>query len=77
MDDVHRADLDPCFPGAFTPEAGIGTILITEVDGRLTGQQARRLVVETSSRSEYADRIILTKRFHQVSSPTRAGSSIS
>jgi ribosomal protein S18 acetylase RimI-like enzyme len=34
--------------------AGIGTTLLTEVERRLQGQHARMLVVETSSRSDYA-----------------------
>ena len=34
--------------------AGIGTTLLSEVERRLQGQHARLLVVETSSRSEYA-----------------------
>ncbi|MGH7662849.1 MAG: GNAT family N-acetyltransferase [Gemmatimonadaceae bacterium] len=42
---------------AVHPEAqghGSGSILMTEVERRLQGQQARMLAVETSSRSEYA-----------------------
>ena len=34
--------------------AGIGTTLLTDVERRLQGQYARMLVVETSSRSDYA-----------------------
>ena len=34
--------------------AGIGTILLEEVERRLVGQHARMLIVETSSRSDYA-----------------------
>ena len=34
--------------------AGIGTTLLTEVERRLQGQHARLLVIETSSRSDYA-----------------------
>jgi ribosomal protein S18 acetylase RimI-like enzyme len=34
--------------------AGIGTILIEEVERRLVGQHARMLIAETSSRSDYA-----------------------
>lgn len=33
--------------------AGIGTLLLSEVERRLTGHQARLLVIETSSRSDY------------------------
>lgn len=34
--------------------AGIGTILLEEVERRLAGQHARMLIAETSSRSDYA-----------------------
>jgi ribosomal protein S18 acetylase RimI-like enzyme len=34
--------------------AGIGTILLEEVERRLVGQHARMLIAETSSRSDYA-----------------------
>ena len=39
-------------PGA--QGTGIGTLLLTEVERRLEGHRARMLVVETSSRSDYA-----------------------
>lgn len=39
-------------PGA--QGTGIGTLLLTEVERRLEGQHARMVVVETSSRSDYA-----------------------
>lgn len=34
--------------------AGIGTVLLEEVERRLVGQRARMLIAETSSRSDYA-----------------------
>ena len=39
---------------AASQRAGIGTILLDEVERRLQGQHARLLVIETSSRSDYA-----------------------
>jgi ribosomal protein S18 acetylase RimI-like enzyme len=47
--DLYWIAVDPAMHGA-----GIGTTLLTEVERRLTGQHARLLVVETSSRSDYA-----------------------
>jgi ribosomal protein S18 acetylase RimI-like enzyme len=41
--------------------AGIGTILLEEVERRLVGQHARMLIAETSSRSDYAP----TRGFYQ------------
>ena len=46
-------------PGA--QGSGSGTRLLTEVERRLQGQNARMLIVETSSRSEYAP----TRHFYQ------------
>ncbi len=53
--DLYWIAVDPTLQGA-----GIGTILLEEVERRLVGQQARMLVVETSSRSDYA----LTRAFY-------------
>ena len=47
--DLYWIAVDPVLQGA-----GIGTILLEEVERRLVGQDARMLVVETSSRSDYA-----------------------
>jgi ribosomal protein S18 acetylase RimI-like enzyme len=47
--DLYWIAVDPVAHGA-----GIGTTLLSEVERRLQGQHARLLVVETSSRSEYA-----------------------
>ncbi|HEX6965865.1 MAG TPA: GNAT family N-acetyltransferase [Gemmatimonadaceae bacterium] len=47
--DLYWIAVDPAMHGT-----GIGTTLLTEVERRLTGQHARLLVVETSSRSDYA-----------------------
>ncbi|MGQ0712470.1 MAG: GNAT family N-acetyltransferase [Gemmatimonadaceae bacterium] len=47
--DLYWIAVDPALQGA-----GIGTILLEEVERRLAGQHARMLVVETSSRSDYA-----------------------
>ena len=47
--DLYWIAVDPAAHGA-----GIGTTLLSEVERRLQGQHARLLVVETSSRSEYA-----------------------
>ena len=47
--DLYWIAVDPVLQGA-----GIGTILLEEVERRLVGQHARMLVVETSSRSDYA-----------------------
>jgi ribosomal protein S18 acetylase RimI-like enzyme len=41
---------------AVSPEAqgmGVGTVLLEEVEGRLTRSSARLLIIETSSRPEY------------------------
>ena len=46
-------------PGA--QGSGSGTRLLTEVEKQLQGQNARMLIVETSSRSEYAP----TRRFYE------------
>jgi ribosomal protein S18 acetylase RimI-like enzyme len=47
--DLYWIAVDTALQGA-----GIGTILLEEVERRLVGQHARMLVVETSSRSDYA-----------------------
>jgi ribosomal protein S18 acetylase RimI-like enzyme len=47
--DLYWIAVAPALQGA-----GIGTLLLREVERRLTGQNARLLVIETSSRSEYA-----------------------
>jgi ribosomal protein S18 acetylase RimI-like enzyme len=47
--DLYWIAVDPVAHGA-----GIGTTLLAEVERRLQGQHARMLVVETSSRSDYA-----------------------
>lgn len=47
--DLYWIAVDPAVKGA-----GVGTILLSEVERRLEGRQARMLVVETSSRSDYA-----------------------
>ncbi|MEJ7810991.1 MAG: GNAT family N-acetyltransferase [Gemmatimonadaceae bacterium] len=47
--DLYWIAVEPGLHGA-----GIGTILLTEVERRLQGHSARLLVVETSSRSDYA-----------------------
>ena len=47
--DLYWIAVDPTAQGS-----GGGTRLLTEVERRLQGQNARMLVVETSSRSEYA-----------------------
>jgi ribosomal protein S18 acetylase RimI-like enzyme len=47
--DLYWIAVDPRLRGA-----GIGTTLLNEVERRLEGQHARMLVVETSSRSDYA-----------------------
>ena len=46
--DLYWIAVDPALQGA-----GIGTILIEEVERRLAGQHARMLIAETSSRSDY------------------------
>jgi ribosomal protein S18 acetylase RimI-like enzyme len=47
--DLYWIAVDTALQGA-----GIGTILLEEVERRLVGQHARLLIVETSSRSDYA-----------------------
>lgn len=47
--DLYWIAVDTALQGA-----GIGTILLEEVERRLVGQRARMLVAETSSRSDYA-----------------------
>lgn len=47
--DLYWIAVDPAAHGR-----GVGTTLLDEVERRLTGQHARMLVIETSSRSEYA-----------------------
>lgn len=47
--DLYWIAVDPALQGA-----GIGTILMEEVERRLAAHRARLLVVETSSRSDYA-----------------------
>jgi ribosomal protein S18 acetylase RimI-like enzyme len=47
--DLYWIAVDTAFQGA-----GIGTILLEEVERRLAGQHARMLIAETSSRSDYA-----------------------
>ncbi|HEX6536012.1 MAG TPA: GNAT family N-acetyltransferase [Gemmatimonadaceae bacterium] len=47
--DLYWIAVDPAAHGT-----GIGTLLLSEVERRLQGHHARLLVVETSSRSDYA-----------------------
>jgi ribosomal protein S18 acetylase RimI-like enzyme len=47
--DLYWIAVDPA-----QQSAGVGTTLLHEVEGQLLGQHARMLVVETSSRSDYA-----------------------
>jgi ribosomal protein S18 acetylase RimI-like enzyme len=47
--DLYWIAVDSALQGA-----GIGTILLEEIERRLIGQQARMLIAETSSRSDYA-----------------------
>jgi ribosomal protein S18 acetylase RimI-like enzyme len=47
--DLYWIAVDTALQGA-----GIGTILLEEVERRLVGQHARMLIAETSSRSDYA-----------------------
>jgi ribosomal protein S18 acetylase RimI-like enzyme len=54
--DLYWIAVDPCAQGT-----GSGTRLLTEVERTLQGQHARMLIVETSSRSEYAS----TRRFYE------------
>jgi ribosomal protein S18 acetylase RimI-like enzyme len=53
--DLYWIAVDPEAHGA-----GIGTLLLAEVERRLQGHRARLLMVETSSRSDYAQ----TRRFY-------------
>jgi ribosomal protein S18 acetylase RimI-like enzyme len=54
--DLYWIAIDMALQGA-----GIGTILLEEVERRLVGQHARMLIAETSSRSDYAP----TRGFYQ------------
>ena len=54
--DLYWIAVDPGAQGS-----GSGTRLLTEVERRLQGQNARMLIVETSSRSEYAS----TRHFYE------------
>src|SRR5688572_309336 len=54
--DLYWIAVDPSAQGT-----GSGTTLLSEVERRLLGLNARMLVVETSSRSDYAP----TRRFYQ------------
>jgi ribosomal protein S18 acetylase RimI-like enzyme len=54
--DLYWIAVDPAVQGA-----GSGTLLLTEVEQQLQGQNARMLIVETSSRSAYAP----TRRFYE------------
>ena len=47
--DLYWIAVHPALHGA-----GVGTVLLTEVERRLQGQHGRMLVIETSSRSDYA-----------------------
>ena len=53
--DLYWIAVDTALQGA-----GIGTILLDEVERRLAGHQARMLIAETSSRADYA----ATRRFY-------------
>ena len=53
--DLYWIAVDTALQGA-----GIGTILLDEIERRLTGHQARMLIAETSSRADYA----ATRRFY-------------
>jgi ribosomal protein S18 acetylase RimI-like enzyme len=55
--------MHPDFQGA-----GGGSQLLDEVERRLTQREARLLIVETSSRTDYAP----TRRFYEVRGYTRA-----
>ena len=61
--DLYWIAIHPAFQGA-----GVGTLLLDEVERRLRQREARMLVVETSSRSEYA----ATRRFYEVRGYTAA-----
>jgi ribosomal protein S18 acetylase RimI-like enzyme len=47
--DLYWIAVDSAIQGA-----GVGTILLEEIERRLIGQHARMLIAETSSRSDYA-----------------------
>jgi ribosomal protein S18 acetylase RimI-like enzyme len=65
--DLYWIAVDPVLQGA-----GIGTILLEEVERRLVGQHARMLVVETSSRSDYtATRAFYDRRGYVVAGSVR------
>jgi ribosomal protein S18 acetylase RimI-like enzyme len=65
--DLYWIAVDPVLHGA-----GIGTILLEEVERRLVGQHARMLVVETSSRSDYAaTRAFYDRRGYTVAATVR------
>ena len=53
--DLYWIAVDTALQGA-----GIGTILLDEIERRLTGHHARMLIAETSSRADYA----ATRRFY-------------
>ncbi|MEO7367473.1 MAG: GNAT family N-acetyltransferase [Gemmatimonadaceae bacterium] len=53
--DLYWIAVDPA-----VQKSGCGTILLNEVERRLRGQNARMVVVETSSRSDYGN----TRRFY-------------
>jgi ribosomal protein S18 acetylase RimI-like enzyme len=53
--DLYWIAVDTALQGA-----GIGTILLDEIERRLTGDHARMLIAETSSRADYA----ATRRFY-------------
>ncbi len=56
--DLYWIAVDPVLHGA-----GVGTMLLAEVERRLQQQHARMLVIETSSRSEYdATRVFYRRR---------------
>ena len=62
--DLYWIAVDPDAQGG-----GGGTRLLTEVERRLQGQNARMLIVETSSRSEYAP----TRHFYEKRGYAEAG----
>jgi D-alanine-D-alanine ligase len=61
--DLYWIATHPGFQGA-----GVGTLLLDEVERRLRHREARMLVVETSSRSDYT----ATRRFYEVRGYTAA-----
>ncbi|HEU4566291.1 MAG TPA: GNAT family N-acetyltransferase [Gemmatimonadaceae bacterium] len=66
--DLYWIAVEPAMHGA-----GIGTLLLSEVERRLQGQHARLLIVETSSRSEYAPtRAFYDRRGYAVAARVRA-----